>query len=252
MIAFLRRRYPFNGEQTVNIVGEFGPLVTMFVINALIDIQAGTWALIISTVLAMVAMLMVLGRLPVFPFIAGGVTIGFGFLTIVTGDPMWVQIKVTIFNLLFAVVLWVGMYIGHNFFKFVFGKTFFYTDEGWRRFTNNFALFFVFTAVINEAVRQGFSSAQTFSIAGHAMDGVQIWILFKIFIVMPLGGIFAWWQTRIMHRYRMDGPDTADAAAEIPATAFRGAAPASVRNEEAPSPAKRQPATAKTTPGSAH
>lgn len=247
MIGFLRRHYPFNGEQTVNIVGEFGPLVTMFVVNALIDIQAGTWALIISTVLAMIAMLMVIGRLPVFPFIAGGVTIGFGFLTIVTGDPMWVQIKVTIFNFLFAVVLWIGMYTGHNFFKFVFGKTFHYTDEGWRKFTNNFAWFFVFTAVINEAVRQGFSSSQNFSIAGHEMDGVQVWILFKIFVVMPVSGLFAWCQTRVMQRYRADPPAVLDAAAVPP---FHGAA-APGRGEGAASTAAQAAVTTKPTPGPA-
>ena len=116
--------YPFNTEQTVNILGEFGPLVTMFVVNALYDIQTGTWALIISTFLALIMTLVVLGRPPVFPFIAGAVTIGFGVMTLVTGDPMWVQVKVTIFNLLFAVILWVGLAMDRNFFHFVFGKTF--------------------------------------------------------------------------------------------------------------------------------
>jgi intracellular septation protein len=44
------RLYPFNAEQTVNILSEFGPLVTMFVVNALYGINAGTWALITTTV----------------------------------------------------------------------------------------------------------------------------------------------------------------------------------------------------------
>ena len=64
-----KRIYPFNAEQTVNILSEFGPLVTMFVVNAMYGIAAGTWALMISTVVAIVAMLVVLKRLPVFPLI---------------------------------------------------------------------------------------------------------------------------------------------------------------------------------------
>ena len=56
---------------------------------------------------------------------------------------MWVQIKVTLFNALVALVLWVGMHTGHNFFKFVFGKTFGYTEEGWTKLTRNVALFFL-------------------------------------------------------------------------------------------------------------
>lgn len=59
--------YPFNAEQTVNILSEFGPLVTMFVVNAAAGINAGTWALLITTVIAMVVMRLVLGRLPIFP-----------------------------------------------------------------------------------------------------------------------------------------------------------------------------------------
>src|SRR5690606_4970253 len=101
-MSWIKRLYPFNAEQTVNIMSEFGPLVTMFVINAMYGISAGTWGLIITTALAMVVMRGVLGRLPVFPIIASSVTITFGTMTLVTGDPMWVQIKVTIFNLLFA------------------------------------------------------------------------------------------------------------------------------------------------------
>ena len=31
---WLRKLYPFNAEQTVNIMSEFGPLVAMFVVNA--------------------------------------------------------------------------------------------------------------------------------------------------------------------------------------------------------------------------
>lgn len=203
---WFKRHYPFNAEQSVNILSEFGPLVTMFVINAAYGIEAGTYGLMIATVIAILAMLVILGRLPIFPLIASAVTIVFGTLTLVTGDPMWVQIKVTIFNLLFAGFLFVGLYIGRNFFKYVFDKTFHYTKDGWDKFTWNFAWFFVLTAVANEAVRQGFAHAH-YDINGHKLDGVNIWILFKLFIVMPLSGLFAWWQTSIMQKYRLPAPD---------------------------------------------
>ncbi len=50
------RFFPFNAEQTINILSEFGPLVTMFVINAMFGINAGTWALVITTVIAIAVM----------------------------------------------------------------------------------------------------------------------------------------------------------------------------------------------------
>jgi len=202
----LRRHYPFNAEQTVNIMSEFGPLVTMFIVNAIYGIDAGTWALIVTTVMAIIVMRIVLRRLPVFPLIASSVTVTFGTLTLVTGDPMWVQIKVTIFNMLFALFLFGGLWLGRNFFKYVFDKTFHYTQEGWDKFTWNFAWFFVFTAVINEAVRVGFAQG-IYDVLGYQLDGVGIWILFKILIVMPAAGLFGWWQTKLMHKYRLPDPD---------------------------------------------
>jgi intracellular septation protein len=207
-MGFIKRIYPFNGEQTVNILSEFGPLVAMFIVNAAAGINAGTWALIISTVLAMAVMRAVLGRLPVFPIIASGVTILFGVMTLVTGDPMWIQIKVTIFNAMFAVFLFGGLLLGKNFFQYIFEKTFHYTKQGWDRFTFSFAFFFVFTAILNEIVRQSFVDTKMYEVPLFGtMDGVNVWILFKIAFIMPLSGIYAWYLTRLMQKYRIDPPD---------------------------------------------
>lgn len=205
---WLRKLYPFNAEQTVNIMSEFGPLVAMFVVNAAFGINAGTWALIITTGIAIVTMLMVLGRLPMFPLIASTVTIVFGFLTIVTGDAMWVQIKVTIFNAMFAIFLFGGLYMGRNFFKYIFEGTFNYSKKGWDNFTWSFAWFFVFTAIANEFVRLSFDKDTMYEFLGFAMDGVNIWILFKIAFIMPLSGIYAWWLTMMMQKYRIDDADS--------------------------------------------
>lgn len=298
-----RRFFPFNAEQAINILSEFGPLVTMFVVNAITkDINKGTWALLLTTALAIGAMFYMFRRPPVFPLIASTVTIAFGALTILTKDPMWVQIKVTIFNALFAgflfgglwsylnprqllnelgpitamlLVSWlVGLEAGvmtmfafmaaaiavsrgrlsdldwvtlgltltftlidvlvhdpvwlqtnlvvcsslaagfaagaivmrKNFFEYVFGKTFHYTEEGWRIFTRSFAWFFVITAVLNEIVRLSFEDSKTYVILGREFNGVNIWILFKVAFIMPLSGIYAWILTRLMRRHHI--PDS--------------------------------------------
>jgi intracellular septation protein len=205
-MGWIRRRFPFNAEQSINILSEFGPLVTMFVMNAAYGIEVGTIALMVATVIAILTMLIVLRRLPIFPLIASAVTITFGMLTLITHDPMWVQIKVTIFNMLFSLVLFFGLWRGKNFFKYVFDKTFHYTAEGWDKFTWNFAWFFIFTAVANEAVRQGFAGIDTVLATDWGnikLDSVNIWIMFKLLIIMPLTGLFAWWQTRAMQKYRL-------------------------------------------------
>lgn len=198
-----KRLFPFTAEQTVNILSEFGPLVLMFLVNAMYGIAAGTWALIISTVAAIVAMLVVLRRLPIFPLIASTVTIVFGALTIITHNAMWVQIKVTIFNAMFALFLFGGLWMGKNFFKYVFEKTFHYTKEGWDRFTWSFAWFFVFTAFANEFVRLTFKDEQMYNVLSFEMNGVGIWIAFKVALIMPLSAFYAWYLTRLMQRFRI-------------------------------------------------
>jgi len=200
-----RRHFPFNAEQTVNILGEIGPLVSMFLVNGIYGIAAGTWALIITTIISLAASLWVLGRPPIMPFIAGGVSVVFGALTLITGDAMWVQIKVTIFNTLVAGVLWLGLRSGHNFFRFVFGNTFHYTEEGWYRLTRNVALFFLGTAAVNEVVRLGFDDFELFAL-NRMFTGVDIWILFKIFVIMPVTALYFWCQVRLMQKYRLPGP----------------------------------------------
>jgi intracellular septation protein len=224
-MSVVKRVYPFNAEQTVNILSEFGPLVAMFLVNAIYGIEAGTWALLISTVLAIIAMRIVLRRLPVFPLIASTVTICFGVLTLMTGNPMWIQIKVTIFNALFALFLFGSLWMGKNFFKYVFEKTFHYTQEGWDRFTWSFAWFFVFTAVLNEVVRLTFKDSEIYNFLGFEMDGVNIWILFKVAFIMPLSGLYAWYLTRLMQRYRID-PDSAAPVPVGEAIGARKAGPA--------------------------
>jgi intracellular septation protein len=204
-ISWRKRHYPFNAEQTVNILGEIGPLVAMFLVNGIYGIAAGTWALIGCTLLSLVATLVMLGRPPIMPFIAGAVSVTFGVMTLVTGNAMWVQIKVTLFNALVALLLWIGLRTGHNFFRFVFGKTFHYTEEGWTKMTRNVAFFFLATAVLNEVVR--LSCAHMYIVAlNRVFTGVDIWILFKIFFIMPGTALFFWWQVRLLQKYRLPEP----------------------------------------------
>ena len=55
-MQWILRRYPFNAEQTVNLLSEFGPLVTLFVINAAFGVTAGIWSLIVTTLISLVVM----------------------------------------------------------------------------------------------------------------------------------------------------------------------------------------------------
>jgi intracellular septation protein len=119
-------------------------------------------------------------------------------------------------NLLCLATLLVGFIMGgvifrKNFFSYVFEKTFKFTQEGWDRFTYSFAWFFVLTAVLNEAVRQIFVDSRTYAVwtpwTTYDLDGTSVWILFKIALIMPLSGLYAWFLTKLMYKYRIETPE---------------------------------------------
>lgn len=216
-MSLRKRLFPFNAEQTINILSEFGPLVTMFVVNAIFSesdptLFYGTVAIISTTILAFIVMWVVLRRFPVFPTIASTVTIGFGVLALVTKNPEWIVLKVTIFNVLFALFLFVGLWMNRNFFKYAFEKTFHYTDAGWNKFTMSFALFFLFTAFANEYVRLTFKGTEFYEFFGHHMSGINVWVLFKIAFILPITLIYAWLMTRNLQKYRLPDPSQASGA----------------------------------------
>lgn len=202
--GWLRRIYPFNAEQTVNLMSEFGPLVTLFVVNAIWGVTAGIWALIITTLMSLVVMWIVLRRLPMFALIAGGITIIFSGVSLYYDDPMWVQLKVTLFNAVFALFLGVGLFLDKNFFKYTFEKTFHYTKEGWDKFTRSFIVLFVLLAVANEAIRIGFWHSEQYNLLGWQTDGLNVWVMFKILVVMPVTGLYAAIMTRRLQKYALD------------------------------------------------
>ncbi len=45
------------------------------------------------------------------------------------------------------------------------------------------------------------------------MDGVNVWILFKIALIMPASGIYAWLLTRIMQKHAIPAPERKDVVA---------------------------------------
>jgi hypothetical protein len=61
-----------------------------------------------------------------------------------------------------------------------------------------------------------------YNVLGFQMDGVGIWIAFKVALIMPLSGIYAWYLTRLMQRYRLpDDPASLEEEREVVAAVAR-------------------------------
>jgi len=88
----------------------------------------------------------------------------------------FIKIQPTIFNGFFCFVLLTGLLYKKSMMKQFFGSQFFLTDITWYKLSFRWGLFFLFLTIVNE-------------IAWRQLE-TEDWIFVKVFILMPLVGIF--------------------------------------------------------------
>lgn len=176
-----------SGMQLLKMLLEVGPIAVFFLINSNRGIYWGTAAFMAATIVALLASWKLVGRVPMMPLISGVFVLVFGGLTLALQDDLFIKMKPTIVNSLFAIILLCGLAYGQAFLKVLFGEIFKLTEEGWRILTLRWAIFFIVLAVLNEFVWRSFSS--------------DFWISFKIWGVMPLTMIFAIAQVGLIKRF---------------------------------------------------
>lgn len=184
---------------------ELGPLLIFFFGNLRAEWLAKTFPslsaiggpLLIATALFMVATVVslviskiVFHHLPVMPFVSGIVVLVFGSLSIWLQDETFIKMKPTIVNTLFGVVLLGGLLFGRSLLGYVFNAAFQLDDDGWRKLTLRWGVFFLFLAVLNEAVWRNFSDA--------------VWINFKVWGTMPITIIFTLAQMPLIMRHTVE------------------------------------------------
>ena len=141
----------------------------------------------VATAIALVASRALFGRLPMMPMISGVFVLVFGGLTLWLQDALFIKLKPTIVNTLFALILLGGLAFGQSLLRYVLGDVFKLTSVGWRMLTLRWAMFFLVLAAINEIVWRNFSE--------------DFWIAFKMVGVMPLTIIFGVAQLGLLRRY---------------------------------------------------
>lgn len=176
---------------------EIGPLVIFFLVNSYGDRWFGiavTQRLFLATGVFIVAVLVSLAvtwslvrKLPVMPLVSAVVVTVFGGLTLVLHDELFIKLKPTIVNTLFGLVLLWGVLTGRNLLKIVLDSVFDLTEEGWRRLTWRWSLFFFVLAALNEVVWR----TQT----------TDFWVAFKVWGIMPLTVVFSLAQMPLLTRY---------------------------------------------------
>jgi intracellular septation protein len=150
-------------------------------------IFVATAVFMVAIVIALAVSYALTRHLPLMPLITAVVVLVFGSLTLILHDELFIKLKPTIVYLLFGGVLLGGLAFGKPLLGIVFDSVFHLTDEGWRKLTVRWALFFLALAVLNEIVWR----TQT----------TNVWVNFKVFGVVPLTFVFAALQYRLLTDY---------------------------------------------------
>jgi intracellular septation protein len=171
----------------LKLVLDLGPLLVFFAANSRFGIFAATGAFMAAIVIALAVAYALTRHLPIMPLVTAIVVVVFGTLTLVLHDELFIKVKPTIIYVLFGGVLLVGLAFGKSLLGIVFDSVFHLTEEGWRKLTLRWALFFLALAVLNEIVWR----TQT----------TDIWVDFKVFGVLPLTFLFAALQYPLLEKY---------------------------------------------------
>jgi intracellular septation protein len=166
---------------------DLGPLVLFFLVNAKLGIFYATGAFMAAVLVALVVSYVLIRRLPVMTVVSAVIVTVFGGLTIILEDETFIKLKPTIIYLLFAGTLFGGLILRKPLLEIVFDQMFHLTEEGWRKLTVRWALFFLALAVLNEIVWRNVST--------------DTWVSFKVFGALPLTFIFAMLQVPLLNKY---------------------------------------------------
>ncbi len=187
---------------------ELGPLVVFFFANSKGEWLAGkfpaltelggpifiaTGLFMAATATALVVSWALTRTLPMMPLVSGIVVFVFGALTLYLQNDAFIKMKPTIVNTLFGAILLGGLAFGKPLLGYVFNAAFRLTEEGWRRLTLRWGLFFLVLAILNEVVWRSFST--------------DFWVAFKVWGTMPITILFTLAQMPLIMKYSVEQPE---------------------------------------------
>lgn len=139
-----------------------------------------TWFLVAGSAVGVAVGLIVEKRLALMPLLVGGFALVFGLLTLLTGDALWVKIKVTALNLSLAVALIGGTLLHKQPLKALLGTVIPINDRAWRTLTLRYGVFFLAVAIVNELVRSEALVAWAAARIGRGdVDPADVWVSFR-------------------------------------------------------------------------
>jgi intracellular septation protein len=171
----------------LKLVLDIGPLVLFFAANARFGIYAATGSFMVAVLIALAVSYALTRHIAIMPVVTAVIVLVFGGLTLFLHNDLFIKLKPTIIYVLFGGTLLAGLALQKPFLSILFDQVFHLTDEGWRKLTWRWIIFFFALALLNEIVWR----TQT----------TDFWVSFKLFGVVPLTLLFGALQYPLLMKY---------------------------------------------------
>ena len=190
-------REPTGGAR---LLIDVGPLLVFFLVNFLapvpgaIKIFVATGAFMMAMVAALVFAAVRYRYVSPLLLFSAVMVLVLGGLTIWLHDETFIKVKPTIYYALVSGLLFFGLITGRPLLKMVLGSAYPGLDqEGWRKLTRNWAIFFAVMAVVNETVWRNSTT--------------DFWIAFKLWGAIPATLLFAVANVPMLMRHGLSTED---------------------------------------------
>ena len=180
-------------KSILKFVTDIGPLVIFFLFyyNNEKNLKIAIPPLIVATIIAVLVVWIIEKKIPMVPLLSGILITLFGGLTIYFDNPVFIYMKPTIINILFALALFFGKYFTNEpVLKKILGKSIPMSDEGWKILNYRWMYFFLALAILNEIVWRTQSE--------------EFWVNFKVWGLLPITFIFTAFQVKLITKYKIN------------------------------------------------
>jgi len=179
-------------KSLLKFITDVGPLAIFFFFyyNSDKNLKVAIPPLIVATIISVLLVWILEKKVPMVPLLGGILITLFGGLTIYFDNPIFIYMKPTIVNLIFAAILLVSKsFFNRNFLKLFLQTAFQLNEEGWGKLNSRWAYFFIFLALLNEVVWRTQPEAT--------------WVNFKVWGMLPITIIFTAMQLPLINRYKL-------------------------------------------------
>ena len=179
-------------KSLLKFITDFGPLLIFFTFyyRSGNNLSVAIPPLILATLIAVLISYIVEKKIPYLPLVGGIIISIFGGLTLYFNNPIFLYMKPTIVNIIFAIILIISkIFFNKNFLKLFLQTAFQLNEIGWNKLNFRWAYFFVFLAILNELVWR--TQPET------------TWVNFKVWGMLPITFIFTGSQIPLINRHKI-------------------------------------------------